>query len=313
VRIKSYFTTTVESAVILARNELGEEALLVSARRSPPNSPKGSHYEVVFAFNQEPQKGTPVETALVSKSSFKHPVTSLPAAPEHGSEHPNSGMIAEIAARVTVSDTLGRAGVEAAKVALVGPCGAGKTSMIVKLAVRYGLLAGRRTTLISVDADRVACTEPLRSYARLLGFPFTALDDAADLHDVLCRCAEGDLVLIDTPGFDQSTIREATTLAQFLTPEAGIDTHLVVPASLQPRVLQAVVDRFQIFGFAKMLFTRLDEADSLAGVFLEAARTRKPLSFWSIGPDIPDAFERASKSTLMERLLGPRSLVASAK
>ena len=47
MRIKSYFTYTVESAVALAQSELGDDALLVSARRSPPDSPDGARYEVI--------------------------------------------------------------------------------------------------------------------------------------------------------------------------------------------------------------------------------------------------------------------------
>ena len=313
MRIKSYFTYTVESAVALAQSELGDDALLVSARRSPPDSPDGARYEVVFAVEQESQKPAPAERRLTSKDLLRKAPAAAQVVAEVCPPHPNSGMIAEIAARVSVSGGLGTGGGGAAKVALVGPCGAGKTSMIVKLAVRYGILAGRRTHLLSADTNRVGSSEPLRSYARLLGLRFSTVEDAASFHEALGGCSDGDLVLIDTPGLDQSNAREGAGLAQLLAPEAAIDTHLVVPASLQPRAIQSIVDRFQIFHFAKLLFTRLDEADSVAGIFLEAARARKPLSFWSTGPDIPDGFEPANKTILMERLLGPRSLAAQAR
>lgn len=49
MKIKSYFSRTVEDAMGLARQELGEEAMLVQSRRAPPEARHLGEYEVVFA------------------------------------------------------------------------------------------------------------------------------------------------------------------------------------------------------------------------------------------------------------------------
>src|SRR5580692_313878 len=49
MRLKSYFAGTVESAICLARQEMGEEAMLVSSRKTPPEAKHLGVYEVVFA------------------------------------------------------------------------------------------------------------------------------------------------------------------------------------------------------------------------------------------------------------------------
>ncbi len=49
MRLKSYFAATVEAAVGEARKELGDEALLVNSRKSPPEARHLGEYEVVFA------------------------------------------------------------------------------------------------------------------------------------------------------------------------------------------------------------------------------------------------------------------------
>jgi len=49
MRLKSYFAGTVESAMRLARQEMGEEALLVNSRKAPPEARHLGEYEVVFA------------------------------------------------------------------------------------------------------------------------------------------------------------------------------------------------------------------------------------------------------------------------
>src|SRR5437899_642507 len=54
MRLKSYFAGTVESAICLARQELGEDAMLVNSRKAHPEDRHLGVYEVVFAASQEP-------------------------------------------------------------------------------------------------------------------------------------------------------------------------------------------------------------------------------------------------------------------
>jgi flagellar biosynthesis protein FlhF len=49
MRLKSYFSATVEGAMALARQELGPEAMLVNSRPSPAEARHLGDYEVVFA------------------------------------------------------------------------------------------------------------------------------------------------------------------------------------------------------------------------------------------------------------------------
>src|SRR6476659_8161320 len=53
MRLKSYFAGTVESAICLARQEMGEEAMLVNSRRTSPEARHMGAYEVVFAASHE--------------------------------------------------------------------------------------------------------------------------------------------------------------------------------------------------------------------------------------------------------------------
>lgn len=49
MRLKSYFAATVEAAIEQARQEMGEEALLVNSRKAPPEARHLGECEVVFA------------------------------------------------------------------------------------------------------------------------------------------------------------------------------------------------------------------------------------------------------------------------
>jgi flagellar biosynthesis protein FlhF len=52
MKIKSYFSRTIEDALALARQELGPEAMLVNSRPAPPEVRHLGEYEVVFAVDR---------------------------------------------------------------------------------------------------------------------------------------------------------------------------------------------------------------------------------------------------------------------
>ncbi len=54
LKLKTYFSTTVEAAVVLARRELGSEAMLVNSRRTPDEVKHLGNYEVIFATGAPP-------------------------------------------------------------------------------------------------------------------------------------------------------------------------------------------------------------------------------------------------------------------
>ncbi|HVP46255.1 MAG TPA: hypothetical protein VMT32_06720 [Bryobacteraceae bacterium] len=219
--------------------------------------------------------------------------------------------VAEIESRFTVDATLGRQGAACRIAALVGPPGSGKTATLVKLAVLYGLAARRPAVLISADTLRIAAAEQLRSSAAILGVGFElvettrALDQALELHS-----AKG-LILIDTPGLAAAEMDQGADLAAHLASHSDIDTHLVLSASMKSADITRAVDRFEIFQPAKLLFTRLDETRALGPVWSEAARTGKPLSFFTTGQSIPEDLEPASKRRIVDLVLPDRFRAAA--
>jgi flagellar biosynthesis protein FlhF len=66
MKLKSYFSATVEAAVELARKELGEDALLVNARPSTPDTRHLGAYEVVFGSNARSAGATPMHLTAAS-------------------------------------------------------------------------------------------------------------------------------------------------------------------------------------------------------------------------------------------------------
>lgn len=218
------------------------------------------------------------------------------------SESLEAALARELESRCRVDSRLGRRAEGPRIVALVGPSGAGKTTTLVKLAVREGLERRRPVQLLSMDNYRVAGAEQLRHYATILGVAFQALETTQALSQALRECRRKDLILIDTPGYGAGEAGEADELAEFLTGQGEVDCHLVLTASMRSADLGRVAEWFERFQPHKLLFTRLEETETYGPLWNLAVRLGKPLSFLCAGQRIPEDLEPATPQRILELL-----------
>jgi flagellar biosynthesis protein FlhF len=208
-----------------------------------------------------------------------------------------SAISVEMEKRVLTDSVIAGPGRGTKAIALVGPSGSGKTSTLVKLAAVQGLAKKRTVRLLSTDTVRVGAAQQLRSYAAILGVPLTFVEDPAKLGSIISSVRE-ELVLIDTPGYTAASVHSGLSLAEALSSNGTIETHLVLPASLPCGVLKTLAARFEAFAPDKLIFARMDEAESAGAVFSEAVRQARPVSFLCHGDVIPQDIEPATSSAI---------------
>jgi flagellar biosynthesis protein FlhF len=208
--------------------------------------------------------------------------------------------LALISRRIEVSDErwLDDGGV----VAMVGPTGVGKTTLIAKLAARWVLRHGTRDiALISTDSMRIGAQEQIHTLGRLLGVPAYAIDGPAELADLLDHLDGHRLVLIDTAGYSQRDPRVAAELQTLAKASSRLETCLVLSAAAQAGAIEEAVERFAAAQPGTCALTKLDEATSLGGSISMLIRARLPLAYVSDGQRVPEDISPARAHQLVAR------------
>ncbi|MGK0444782.1 MAG: flagellar biosynthesis protein FlhF [Bermanella sp.] len=198
---------------------------------------------------------------------------------------------------ISPSDRLKRGGV----FALVGPTGAGKTTTIAKMAVRYTLEHdGAKVGLITMDNYRLAAHDQLRTLGQILGVPVQVADQDHPLSECIKQLEGCDLVLIDTAGLtpEHPMLKyQLDQLAQLKTP---VNTLLALPATSNSRVLRKVYHNYKAAKLSGCVLTKVDEASSLGDAITVLLECKLDLAYSTDGQRIPDDFDPANAKALVK-------------
>jgi flagellar biosynthesis protein FlhF len=264
---KTYFANSVSAAMAAARRELGAEALLVDSKPAPAAARQFGPLEVTFAktagggLDDIRQEIAAVRMALV-KAPGQIPVAAWSSGPK--------------------------------TVAFVGPAGRGKTSSLVKVAIRYGLAKQIPVRIWLAGPQGVGAVEQMAKYAAILGAPFQAVESFESLHLALAGERWRGLALIEAAG-------EMEAMAKFFARRGEIERHLVLRADARSADMQYMLTRFAPVRPGRLLFTGVDEASDMRAVVETLVRSGIPATFLGTGPRIPGDLEEADAAKLARR------------
>ncbi|MDX1635966.1 MAG: flagellar biosynthesis protein FlhF [Marinobacter sp.] len=184
--------------------------------------------------------------------------------------------------------------------ALVGPTGSGKTTTIGKMAARYVLRHGADSlALVTTDRYRVAAHEQLFVFGRILNVPVRVVDESHSLDSILDELSDRHLVLIDTAGLTQSDKGYGEQLRELADSRHGIRSHLVVPATSQPRIMKSMWHCYKMAKLAGCVMTKLDESLTLGEVLGFSVETGLAVAYYTDGQRIPQDLHHAEAIPLV--------------
>ena len=190
----------------------------------------------------------------------------------------------------------------------VGPSGAGKTSLILKLAKNPSFFGRRNTAIISVlpeDEDERFYRNPAE-LCRQNGLTAQTVRNHDDMERALERVAHFDQILIDTPPIP---LRPHASRAAFqrtrrlVQPVVPLETHLVMNTT-------RAFDGFESgdledipLSFDCAALTHLDETDRWGRTAEWVRRLQLPIRFVSVSREMPDGVASFSASWFVEEMM----------
>ncbi len=163
------------------------------------------------------------------------------------------------------------------RVAVVGPPGAGKSSLVAKLASHFVANKKARVTLVSIDDFKPTATDELERYGRLLNI------ECMRGEEMVPAAEASGLVLIDSAGIPVGSADEIYLLKEKLEMQGVNETYLVLPAYCRWDDIRRWYDFFKPIGLTAAAMTFVDQASTLGAAINLSAMERIPLSYISKG------------------------------
>ncbi|MEA3418213.1 MAG: flagellar biosynthesis protein FlhF [Campylobacterota bacterium] len=190
----------------------------------------------------------------------------------------------------------------------VGPTGVGKTTTIAKLAARYAYLMEKpyKVALVNLDSFKVGAFEQLAHYADIMQLKYVTANNTAQFEEIFGELEEYDVVLIDTAGMSPYDTEKLVKTVEYLSSGKAqtIEVNLVISSTVKYEDLEDIHGTFSFLNLDSVILSKFDETKHLGTVLSYLLLYPTPLSYFSVGQDVPDDLLSANKEYLLQRFIG---------
>ena len=188
-------------------------------------------------------------------------------------------------------------------IVFAGSPGAGKTTLIAKLAAQAQLDGVPAVHLATTDLFRVGGASELVTYGKLLGVPTHVLTEPVTLARMIERLERGWL-LVDTSGRSPDDPRQRALLEPVVEARSAVEVHLTLSVTTKPEDQLESARRWAWLSPDRVGLTHADETSSPGSVLSALKDLELPLSYLSSSGTVPDGLELARTDRLASWILG---------
>lgn len=189
---------------------------------------------------------------------------------------------------------------------IAGPTGVGKTTTIAKLAADQIFRARKKVGFITADTYRISAIEQLRTYSSILNVPLEVVQSPGDVQRALQRLSHCDLILMDTAGRNYLNEIYVAELHSMFGKEENSETYLVLSLTSKSQDMRKITEHFSRYGLDKVIFTKLDETESVGPMYNLLHEYPLKVSYIANGQNVPDDLLVADMELMMSLILGER-------
>ena len=186
----------------------------------------------------------------------------------------------------------------------VGPTGVGKTTTIAKLAAEQVLKYNRKVGFITSDTYRIAAVEQLKTYANILNVPLEVVFSPQEMNKAFKAFSDRDIIFMDTAGRNYRNEMYVSELNSLLKHGGQSETFLVLSLTSKYRDMKVITENFAKFKLDKVLYTKMDETESLGSIINLAYEFSLRGSYITNGQNVPDDIEELKEERIVDLIMG---------
>ena len=190
-------------------------------------------------------------------------------------------------------------------VVFMGPTGVGKTTTIAKLSSILLLDYHKQVGLITADTYRIAAVEQLRTYAEIMGLSLNVIYSGDEILPGVKRLHDThDVILVDTAGRSHNNRENLIELKNMLEYIPKSNNFLVLSVTTRQEDILKIIKTYETVTDFDLIFTKLDEADSLGVLLNVCYLTGRKISYITCGQNVPEDIEKIQPEKIAKALLG---------
>ncbi|MNJ53443.1 Flagellar biosynthesis protein FlhF [compost metagenome] len=120
------------------------------------------------------------------------------------------------------------------------------------------------------------------------------------------RLQHCDLILMDTAGRNYLNELYVAELHSLLSPTEHSETYLVLSLTSKSQDMKTITEHFSKYGIQKVIFTKLDETQSVGPIYNLLHEYPLQVSYVTNGQNVPDDLLQADNDLFMDMLLGAK-------